>query len=62
MKNTKTTYEIKKEMARQEAIEWQNNFCNHNYSYRELVEFEYHFEKLGRRYGLLKEFRENGIC
>lgn len=62
MKNTKTTYEIKKEMARQEAIEWQNDFCNHNYSYGELAEFVYYFEKLGRRYGLLKEFRENWIC
>ena len=62
MKNTKTTYEIKKEMARQEAIEWQNNLFNHDYTYGELAEFGYYFEKLGRRYGLLKEFRENGIC
>ena len=62
MKNTKTTYETRKEMARQEAIDWQNDFCNHNYSHGELAEFGYHFEKLGRRYGLMKEFRENGIC
>ena len=62
MKNTKTTYETRKEMARQEAIDWQNDFCNHNYGYGELAEFGCHFEKLGRRYGLLKEFRENGIC
>ena len=62
MKTTKPTYEKKKEMARQEAIDWQNDFCNHNYSYGELAEFGYYFEKLGRRYGLLKEFRENGIC
>ena len=62
MKNTKITYETKKEMARQEAIDWQNDFGNHNYSYGELAEFGEHFEKLGRRYGLLKEFRENGIC
>ena len=62
MKNTKTTYEIKKEMARQEAIDWQNDFCNHDYTYGELAEFGYYFEKHGRRYGLLKEFRENGIC
>ena len=61
MKNTKPTYETKKENARQEAIDWQSDFCNHNYSYGELAEFGYHFEKLGRRYGLLKEFRENGI-
>lgn len=58
----KNTYKMKKEMARQKAIDWQDDFRNHNYSYGELVEFEYHFEKLGRRYGLLKEFRENGIC
>lgn len=62
MKNTTTTYKTKKEMARQEAIDWQNDFCNHNYSYGELAEFGYYFEKLGKRYGLLKEFRENGIC
>ena len=62
MKTTKTTYETKKEMVRQEAIDWQNDFCNHNYSYEELAEFTTHFEKHGRRYGLLKEFRENGIC
>ena len=62
MKNTKTTYEKKKEIARQEAIDWQDDFRNHNYSYGELTKFGYYFEKLGRRYGLLKEFRENGIC
>ena len=61
MKNTKTIYEKKKEIARQEAIDWQDDFRNHNYSYGELAEFGYYFEKLGRRYGLLKEFRENGI-
>lgn len=57
-----TTYAIKKEMVRQEAIDWQNDLANYNYSYRELCEFVIYFEKLGRRYGLLKEFRENGIC
>ena len=61
MKNTKTTYARKKASARQEAIDWQIDFSNHNYSYRELAESAEHFEKLGRRYGLLKEFRENGI-
>lgn len=63
MENIRTTnYETKKEMVKQEAIDWQNDFGNHNYSYGELCEFVMHFEKLGRRYGLLKEFRENGIC
>lgn len=27
----------------------------------ELYEFGAYFERLGKRYGLLKEFRENGI-
>ena len=58
----KNTYETKKEMARQEAIDWQNDAANRNYSYGELCEFVMRFEKFGRRYGLLKEFRENGIC
>ena len=63
MKNTKiTTYATKKAVARQKAIDWQKDVANHNYSYGELCEFVMHYEKLGRRYGLLKEFRENGIC
>lgn len=62
MKNTKTTYARNKVVARQEAIDWQKDVANHDYSYGELVKFGEHFEKLGRRYGLLKEFRENGIC
>lgn len=62
MKNTKTTYETKKEMARQEAIDWQNDLFRDNRSYEEMQEAAEYFEKLGRRYGLLKEFRENGIC
>lgn len=62
MKNTKTTYARNKAVARQEAIDWQKDVANHDYNYGELAEFGEHFEKLGRRYGLLKEFRENGIC
>ena len=62
MKTTKITYEIKKEMARQEAIDWQNDLFRDNRSYEEMREAAEHFEKLGRRYGLLREFRENGIC
>ena len=61
MKNTKTTYETRKEMARQEAIDWQNNLFRDNRSYEEMREAAEYFEKLGRRYGLLKEFRENGV-
>lgn len=54
-------YAEKKEQVRQEAIDWQNDFCNHNYSYGELAFYSDYFEKMGRRYGLIKEFRENAI-
>lgn len=50
-----------KAAAREEAIEWQNNECDHNISYGELAEAGEHFYDIGRRYGLLREFRENGI-
>ena len=56
-----TQYQINKEKARQEAIQWQHNFDNHNYSYRELHIQQLRFERLARQYGLRKEFRENGI-
>ena len=56
------TYQERKEAARQEAIEWQASFCDQNYSYGELAEWQAYFERLGRRYGLLREFRENCIC
>ena len=54
-------YQRAKESARNKAIEWQNDFINHNYSYGELVYFGEYFERLAKRYGLVKEFRENGI-
>ena len=56
-----TKYQIEKEKARQEAIDWQNDFDNHNYSYYELWLQQIRFEKLARQFGLRKEFRENGI-
>lgn len=62
MKTTKTVYATNKSVARQEAIDWQNNLFRDNRSYEEIQKAAEHFEKLGRRYGLLKEFHENGIC
>lgn len=56
------SYKERQSEVRDEAIEWQNDFANHNYSWGELAYWSDHFEKLGRRYGLLKEFRENAIC
>lgn len=54
-------YEKRKARAREKAIEWQLKFGTKDVSYDELLEAGNYFEKLGKRYGLLKEFRENGI-
>ena len=54
-------YQRAKENARNKAIEWQYEFGNHNYSYGELAYYSGYFERLAKRYGLVKEFRENGI-
>ena len=50
-----------KEKIRQEAISWQLSFDENNYSYGELLAYEEYFYKMGKRYGLLKEFKENCI-
>ena len=55
-------YNRLKEAARQAAIEWQLTSGDEPISYTELAEVCQRFYTLGKRYGLLKEFRENGIC
>ena len=55
------TYQKGKARAREEAIEWQMDFGNHNYSWGELAEYGCYFEQLAKRYGLVREFKENGI-
>ena len=54
-------YNRLKEAARQAAIEWQLTSGDNPMSYNELAEASERFYTLGKRYGLLKEFRENGI-
>lgn len=55
-------YQEMKDKIRNEAIDWQYDFENHSYSWGEVAAWAEYFERLGRRYGLLTEFRENGIC
>lgn len=55
------TYQRAKERVRDKAIEWQTTFNEHSYSYGELANWGEYFKRLGRRYGLLTEFKENGI-
>lgn len=55
------TYKERKEEIRDEAIDFQFEFEQNNYSYGELAYYQRYFTIMGKRYGLLKEFRENGI-
>ena len=54
-------YQQAKERARQAAINIQQLFSENSYSMSDLAYFGAYFEKLGKRYGLVKEFKENGI-
>ena len=54
-------YQKQKEVVRQEAINYQIEKMGVSMSYAELYEAQQYFEKLGKRYGLLREFRENGV-
>lgn len=55
------TYQENKEIARQKAIDWQNETAKKDVFCSELVEQAEYFQKIAKRYGLTKEFKENGI-
>lgn len=55
------TYAEKQADLREKAIEFQHA-DEGGLSYGELVEVMNFFDKYGKRYGLLREFHENGIC
>ena len=57
----KKSYQQLKEAARQEAMDWQEWLYDHSPSYEGLAIAMAEFERLGKRYGLLREFRENAI-
>ncbi len=54
-------YQEGKEKARDVAIDWQEQAAQENYSYGELAAYGEYFHRIGKRYGLLREFQENGI-
>lgn len=57
------TYRERQNSARETAIEWQTGPASEiEWSYGELATVAEWFENAGRKYGLLREFRENGIC
>lgn len=57
------TYQERKNDLHNKAVEWSNTQGSYpRWSYGELGEIQDFFEKNGKRYGLLKEFKENAIC
>lgn len=56
------SYNEKKANLEDMAKDWQRDFENHSYSWGDLAEASAFFLENGKRYGLLQEFRENGIC
>lgn len=59
------SYAMKKEKVRSEAVEWHNKLYSEDY-YKtydpdEVYINTLYFQRMGKRYGLLEEFRENGI-
>lgn len=51
----------KKEKARNLAIKWQGVACRGGWSMAYFVKWHDIFEKIGRKYGLIREFKENAI-
>ena len=51
----------KKERARDLAVAWQLNLNNVDHSWQYFIDWHARFERIGRKYGLIREFKENGI-
>ena len=58
---TRKTYEGKKLVLRAVAVDWQSDFERFAYSWGDLADWQSFFEELGKEYGLITEFKENGI-
>lgn len=51
-----------KTALREFAALWSINFSDYNYSWCDLYDWSEFFAEYGKKYGLLREFRENAIC
>lgn len=56
-----TTYKNRKAAARDAAIMVQQEAAEQSQSWEEVAETADRLERLARRFGLLREFRENGL-
>ena len=57
----KAYYNKMKEAAREKAQRWQEIASRKSLSYMALFKAGQYFQKIGRKFGLLREFRENAI-
>lgn len=55
------SYQRGKNAAREQAIQWQADFSDRSIPWAAIAAQQRHFEQLARRYGLVREFRENAI-
>ena len=55
------TYANKRYILQEFALMWLDWFCDCRYSWESLAQWGAFFEEYGKKYGLLREFRENGI-
>ena len=57
-----TSYQKAQAILREFAWAWQNKFAELRYSWGEAIEWAGFFEEYGAKYGLLREFKKNGIA
>lgn len=57
-----TGYRAIKDALTDLAIEWQGAFCERVYYWSDIADWSGFFARYGTRYGLMREFHENGIC
>lgn len=55
-------YQFKKDALRAFAIEYSGKVGDMTQSWEDCAWWSNFFEKYGKKYGLLREFHENGIC
>ena len=61
-KTNRTYYQIQKELLREEAKSYQIEQSALALSWWEVADYQDYLLTRARRFGLVKEFRENGIC
>ena len=57
-----TDYDKNKAILREFAITWQHAVNDWNLSFYDCIVWQEFFETYGKKYGLIREFHENGIC